>query len=72
MSTTVASPAGNPLAFLHEQIEEMKAKGRHFSLRVLEGEQRPEATFDGKEVINLSSNNYLGPDDAQGAEARRD
>jgi glycine C-acetyltransferase len=60
MSTTVASPAGNPLGFLHEQIEEMKAKGRHFSLRVLEGEQRPEATFDGKEVINLSSNNYLG------------
>jgi len=29
-------------------------------LRVLEGEQKPVATFDGKEVINLSSNNYLG------------
>jgi glycine C-acetyltransferase len=27
---------------------------------VLEGEQKPVATFDGKEVINLSSNNYLG------------
>ena len=27
---------------------------------MLEGEQKPVATFDGKEVINLSSNNYLG------------
>ena len=56
MTTTT----GNRLGFLHEQIEEMKAKGLHFSLRVLEGEQKPKATFDGKEVINLSSNNYLG------------
>ena len=48
MSTTVTSPSGNPLGYLHEQIEEMKAKGRHFSLRVLEGEQKPEATLTGK------------------------
>jgi glycine C-acetyltransferase len=27
---------------------------------VLEGEQKPVADFDGKEVINFSSNNYLG------------
>ena len=56
MSTTTH----NPLAFLHDQIEEMKTKGLHFHLRVLEGEQKPEANFDGKQVINLSSNNYLG------------
>lgn len=60
MSTTAPTPVKNPLAYLHDQIEELKAKGLHFSLRVLEGEQKPEATFDGKEVINLSSNNYLG------------
>ena len=48
------------LAFLQEQIEEMKAKGVFFRLRVLEGEQKAVANFDGKEVINLSSNNYLG------------
>jgi glycine C-acetyltransferase len=50
----------NPLSFLHEQLNELEAKGLHFRLRVLEGEQKPVAHFDGKEVINLSSNNYLG------------
>src|SRR5712692_6295298 len=50
----------NPLAYLRDQLAEMNAKGLHFRLRVLEGEQRPVAHFDGKDVINLSSNNYLG------------
>jgi len=27
---------------------------------VLEGEQKPVCIFDGREVINLASNNYLG------------
>jgi glycine C-acetyltransferase len=48
----------NPLSYLHEQLEDLKAKGLHFRLRVLEGEQKPVAKFDGREVINLSSNNY--------------
>jgi glycine C-acetyltransferase len=61
MSTTATPvPKRSQLAFLHEQIEEMKTKGLHFRLRILEGEQKPVAQFDGKEVINLSSNNYLG------------
>src|ERR1700692_1934737 len=38
----------------------METKGLHFRLRVLEGEQKPAAHFDGKDVINLGSNNYLG------------
>src|SRR5467141_4015944 len=50
----------NPLSYLHGQLAEMDAKGLYFRLRVLEGEQRPVAHFDGKDVINLSSNNYLG------------
>ena len=50
----------NPLSYLHDQLAELDAKGLHFRLRVLEGEQKPIAHFDGKEVINLSSNNYLG------------
>ncbi len=50
----------NPLSYLHEQLEELKSKGLYYRLRVLEGEQKPIATFDGREVINLSSNNYLG------------
>lgn len=50
----------NPLSYLTEQLNELKAKGTHFNLRVLEDEQAPECTFDGKKVINLASNNYLG------------
>jgi glycine C-acetyltransferase len=50
----------NPLSYLHDQLAELDAKGLHFRLRVLEGEQKPVAHFDGKDVINLSSNNYLG------------
>jgi len=48
------------LAYLGTALEELKAQHRYFHLRVLAGEQRPVATFDGKKVINLSSNNYLG------------
>src|ERR1700684_160552 len=50
----------NPLSYLHDQLAELDSKGLHFRLRVREGEQKPLAHFDGKEVINLSSNNYLG------------
>ena len=50
----------NPLSYLTDQLNELKAKGTHFKLRVLEDEQAPECTFDGKKVINLASNNYLG------------
>src|SRR5689334_22562799 len=50
----------NPLSYLTDQLNELKSKGTHFKLRVLEDEQAPECTFDGKRVINLASNNYLG------------
>jgi glycine C-acetyltransferase len=48
------------LSFLTDQMNELKAKGTHFNLRVLEDEQAPECTIDGKHVINIASNNYLG------------
>jgi glycine C-acetyltransferase len=48
------------LSYLHEMLAEMEAKGLRSRLRLLDGEQLPVAIFDGKEVINLSSNNYLG------------
>jgi glycine C-acetyltransferase len=48
------------LQYLHDAIEDLKAKHLHFHLKILAGEQKPVANFDGKEVINLSSNNYLG------------
>src|ERR1700686_5143978 len=50
----------NPLSFLTDQLDELKAKGTHFKLRVLDDEQAPVCTYDGRRVINLASNNYLG------------
>jgi glycine C-acetyltransferase len=50
----------NPLSYLTDQLNDLKAKGTHFQLRILEDEQAPVCTFDGKKVINLASNNYLG------------
>jgi glycine C-acetyltransferase len=58
MSTTTTRV--NPLSYLTEQLDDLKAKGTHFRLRVLEDEQAPVCTFDGRKVINLASNNYLG------------
>jgi len=48
------------LSYLTEQLDQLKQKGTYFRLRVLEDEQAPVCTFDGKKVINLASNNYLG------------
>src|SRR5438132_1632640 len=50
----------NPLFYLTDQLNDLKAKGTHFRLRVLEDEQASICTFDGKKVTNLASNNYLG------------
>src|SRR2546422_8534435 len=50
----------NPLSYLTETLNDLRAKGTAPRLRILEGEQKPVCTIDGKEVINLSSNNYLG------------
>src|SRR5437879_7320911 len=58
MATTTART--NPLSYLTDQLNDLKAKGTHFKLRVLDDEQAPVCTFDGKRVINLASNNYLG------------
>ena len=48
------------LQFLTAQIDELKQKGTHFRLRILDDAQAPVCTYDGKRVINLASNNYLG------------
>ncbi|MGA3210901.1 MAG: glycine C-acetyltransferase [Terriglobales bacterium] len=53
-------PRTDPLSFLADQLSELKQKGTYFKLRVLEDEQAPVCTFDGRKVINLASNNYLG------------
>jgi glycine C-acetyltransferase len=50
----------NPLQFVSETLQDLRAKGVAPKLRVLEGEQKALSIFDGREVINLASNNYLG------------
>ena len=50
----------DPLGFLSTELESLKQQGLYRKLRVLEGEQKPKSTFDHRQVVNLSSNNYLG------------
>jgi len=57
MSTSTRT---DPLSFLTDELNTLKQKGTHFKLRVLQDEQAAVCTFDGKQVINLASNNYLG------------
>jgi glycine C-acetyltransferase len=48
------------LAHLTAQMDALKHAGTYFKLRVLDDEQAPVCTYDGRRVINLASNNYLG------------
>jgi glycine C-acetyltransferase len=50
----------NPLAYLSEQLEAWRKAGTYQRLRVLESACEPVSMVDGREVINLASNNYLG------------
>ncbi len=58
MSTSVE--ARPQLAHLTAQLDDLKQRGTFFRLRELEDVQGPVCTYDGKRVINLASNNYLG------------
>ncbi len=48
------------LKFLKEKIQELKDQGVYRKLPVLESASGAEVLLNGKRVINLSSNNYLG------------
>jgi glycine C-acetyltransferase len=48
------------LSHLTTVLNELRANGTHFKLRILDDQQAPVCHYDGKEVINLASNNYLG------------
>ena len=58
--TDAPARARNPLRFLDDEIEQLRAKGLYRRLRVVESEQKSRCVIDGREVITLSSNNYLG------------
>jgi glycine C-acetyltransferase len=57
MTQTASRPQ---LAHLTATLDELRARGTYFRLRVLQDQQAPVCHYDGKEVINLASNNYLG------------
>src|SRR5277367_208641 len=52
--------ASNPLAYLTEQLDQFRAAGTYQRLRIVESASAAESIVEGKEVINLASNNYLG------------
>jgi len=61
MATTETLPGTRPqLAHLTAQLNDLRERGTYFRLRVLDDEQAAVCHYDGKEVINLASNNYLG------------
>jgi glycine C-acetyltransferase len=57
---TTALSSRPQLQFLTDALDELRQKGTYFRLRVLDDMQAPVCTYDGKRVINLASNNYLG------------
>jgi len=57
----MASRAGsNPLTYLSEHLAAWKREGTYQKLRELQTACGPVCRVDGREVINLASNNYLG------------
>src|SRR4051794_26756429 len=50
----------DPLSYLTTDLEALRQQGLYRHLRILEGEQKAKTTFDHRNVVNLSSNNYLG------------
>jgi glycine C-acetyltransferase len=50
----------DPLEDLRAEIESLKAQALYRPLAVMSGPQTPRTTMDGRAVISLSSNNYLG------------
>ena len=50
----------NPLAYLDEALNDLQRQGLYRRLRVLDGEQAARTSIDHRQVVNLSSNNYLG------------
>ncbi len=49
-----------PTDFIQDELEALKRQGLYRRLRRVEGEQGPTLIVDGREVLNFSSNNYLG------------
>ena len=48
------------MAFLQQKVQELKEQGLYKVPVTLDGPNEAECVINGKKVINLSSNNYLG------------
>src|SRR5262245_52513829 len=48
------------LDYLNEELAKLAAQGLSQHIRTLEGPTGPRSRFDGRDVVNLASNNYLG------------
>jgi len=50
----------DPVAFLREEINELKKNNLDWTIRYLEDSSKPHSIVDQKEVLMLNTNNYLG------------
>ncbi|MBI4668050.1 MAG: 8-amino-7-oxononanoate synthase, partial [Elusimicrobia bacterium] len=52
--------AFSSMSFIAEELEQLRRSGLYRRLRILETSQQAVSVIDGKKVVNLTSNNYLG------------
>ncbi len=50
----------NKFSFFEEELQSLKEKGTYNTIRVLESAQGPWVVINGRRMLNLCSNNYLG------------
>jgi len=50
----------DPLGYLATELQALHDQGLYRRLRVVDNEQKAHTSIDGRSVVNLSSNNYLG------------
>lgn len=50
----------DPVGFLKDEMDELKDNNLEWIIRYLEGCSKPHSIVDGKEVLMLNTNNYLG------------
>ncbi len=50
----------DPLGYLSTELQALHDQGLYRRLRILDDEQKARTSIDGRSVVNLSSNNYLG------------
>ena len=50
----------DPVGFLKDELNELKENNLEWIIRYLENCSKPHSIVDGKEVLMLNTNNYLG------------